>query len=142
MLSSLARVTQEIKDEAFMQQNVRLSQIGAIMLGVRDVPQAVAFYEKKLGLNVMMQEPQLALLQCGTVMLGLSRGHAQTAPHVAGATEVVFQVETVRAAHRALMTQGVSFVTEPRQATLTDWVAHFRDPDGHLLSIFGPEGQV
>jgi predicted enzyme related to lactoylglutathione lyase len=73
---------------------------------------------------------------------GLSRGHTHAAPHVAGATEVVFQVESVRATHRALIVQGISFVTEPHQATPTDWVAHFRDADGHLLSIFGPEGQA
>ena len=125
-----------------MQQNVRLSQISAIMLGVRDVPQALAFYEEKLGLKVIMQEPQLALLQCGTVMLGLSRGHVHAAPNVTGATEVVFQVETVRAAHRDLPSQGVSFTSEPHQVTPTDWVAHFRDVDGHLLSVFGPEGQT
>ncbi len=123
-----------------MQQNIRLSQINAVMLGVRDLPQALAFYKGKLGLKVIIEEPQLALLECGTVMLGLSRGHAHAAPHVAGATEVVFQVETVRAAHRALTAQGVSFVTEPHQVTPTDWAAHFRDRDGHLLSIFGPEG--
>ena len=125
-----------------MQQHVRLSQISAIMLGVRDVPQALAFYEEKLGLTVIMQEPQLALLQCGTVMLGLSRGHVHAAPNVTGATEVVFQVETVRAAHRDLTSQGVSFTSEPHQVTPTDWVAHFRDVDGHLLSVFGPEGQT
>jgi catechol 2,3-dioxygenase-like lactoylglutathione lyase family enzyme len=125
-----------------MQQHVRLSQISAIMLGVRDVPQALAFYEEKLGLKVIMQEPQLALLQCGTVMLGLSRGHVHAAPNVTGATEVVFQVETVRAAHRDLTSRGVSFSSEPHQVTPTEWVAHFRDVDGHLLSIFGPEGQT
>lgn len=125
-----------------MQQNIRLSRISAIMLGVRDLPQALAFYKEKLGLDVIMQESQLALLQCGTVILGLSRGHARAVPHVAGATEVVFQVESVRVAHKALTAQGVSFVTEPHQATPMDWVAHFRDVDGHLLSIFGPEGQA
>jgi catechol 2,3-dioxygenase-like lactoylglutathione lyase family enzyme len=125
-----------------MQETMRLSQISAIMLGVRDLSQALAFYRDKIGLKVIMQESQLALLQCGTIMLGLSRGHAQAATHIAGATEVVFRVESVRAAHRSLTVQGVSFVTEPRQATSTDWVAHFRDIDGHLLSIFGPEGQA
>jgi catechol 2,3-dioxygenase-like lactoylglutathione lyase family enzyme len=125
-----------------MQQHVRLSQISAIMLGVRDLPQALAFYEKQLGLKVIMRESQLALLQCGTVMLGLSRGHVRAAPNVTGATEVVFQVETVRAAHRDLTSKGVSFTSEPHQVTPTDWVAHFRDVDGHLLSIFGPEGKA
>jgi catechol 2,3-dioxygenase-like lactoylglutathione lyase family enzyme len=120
----------------------QLSQISAIMLGVRDLPQALAFYNETLGLEVIMQEPQLALLRCGTVLLGLSLGHTRSAPHIAGATEVVFQVEAVRAAHSALAALGVKFVTEPHPATQTDWVAHFRDTDGHLLSIFGAEGHA
>jgi len=119
-----------------------ISGITAVMLGVRDMPAALAFYRDKLGLAVIMQESTLALLQCGAVMLGLSRGHAQAGPHIAGATEVVFRVDNVRAAHCALTAQGISFLSEPRQATPNDWVAHFRDVDGHLLSIFGPEGAV
>jgi catechol 2,3-dioxygenase-like lactoylglutathione lyase family enzyme len=124
-----------------MADPVRLSRIAAVMLGVRELAPALAFYADKLGLKVIMQEPALALLQCGTVMLGLSRGHVNLAAHVAGATEVVFGVDNVRATHQALSAQGVVFMSEPRQATPTDWVAHFKDPDGHLLSIFGPEDQ-
>jgi catechol 2,3-dioxygenase-like lactoylglutathione lyase family enzyme len=119
-----------------------LSQIKAVMLGVRDLPAALAFYQDKLGLKAIMQEPNLALFQCGAVLLGLSRGHTNLAPHVAGATEIVFQVQSVRAAHQALTASGVVFTTEPRQATPTDWVAHFKDVDGHLLSVFGPEGKA
>ena len=125
-----------------MQTNIGLSQIKAVMLGVRDLPAALAFYQDKLGLKAIMQEPALALLQCGNVLLGLSRGHTNLAPQVAGATEVVFQVESVRAAYQALVAQGVVFTTDPRQATPTDWVAHFKDVDGHLLSVFGPEGKA
>jgi catechol 2,3-dioxygenase-like lactoylglutathione lyase family enzyme len=123
-------------------QNVQLARISAVMLGVRDLQQSLVFYKEKLGLKVIMQEPSLALLQCGNVMLGLSRGHATVAPHIAGATEVVFQVESVRAAHQALLAQGVSFMTEPRQVTPTDWAANFKDVDGHILSVFGPEGSA
>jgi catechol 2,3-dioxygenase-like lactoylglutathione lyase family enzyme len=120
-------------------QPFQLSRISNIMLGVRDLEKALAFYNGKLGLPVTMQLAQLALLNSGPVTLGLSTGHTRMAPHVAGATEVVFQVEHVRAAYAALQQQGITFMNEPRQATPTDWVAHFRDPDGHLLSIFGPE---
>jgi len=125
-----------------MADPIRLSHIIAVMLGVREMAPALAFYTEKLGLKVIMQEPALALLQSGTMMLGLSRGHVNLAPHVSGATEVVFAVENVRATHRALSAQGVTFMSEPRQATPTEWVAIFKDPDGHLLSVFGPEGSV
>ena len=125
-----------------MAGEIQLSRITAVMLGVRDLGVALAFYKERLGLAVIFQEPALALLQCGPVMLGLSRGHVNLAPHVAGATEVVFAVENVRAAHQALSAQGIVFTREPRQATPTDWVAVFKDPDGHLLSVFGPEGSA
>ena len=121
---------------------IQLSRITAVMLGVRDVAQSLEFYKEKLGLKAIMQEPGLALLDCGGVMLGLSRGHVSLAAHVAGATEVVFAVESVRGAHKDLTEKGITFMSEPRQATPTDWVAHFKDPDGHLLSIFGPEGSA
>jgi catechol 2,3-dioxygenase-like lactoylglutathione lyase family enzyme len=125
-----------------MEPIVHLSGIHAVMLGVRDLTQSVAFYRDQLGLKVKMQEPQIALLDAGAITLGLSPGHVRMAPHVAGATEVVFRVENVRAAHRALGQLGIVFLSEPRQATPSEWVVHFKDPDGHLLSLFGPEGEV
>ena len=35
--------------------------------------------------------------------------------------------------------QGVEFFQEPRQISGPNWGAGFRDPDGHILSIFGPK---
>lgn len=120
----------------------QISGITAVMLGVRDLDQAVQFYTQKLGLTILMKEPQIALLNVGPVRLGLSPGHTRMAPQVAGATEVVFQVESVRGAQKELTAAGVTFLGEPRQVTPTEWASHFRDPDGHLLSIFGPEGKA
>jgi catechol 2,3-dioxygenase-like lactoylglutathione lyase family enzyme len=124
-----------------MAESVQLSRIAAIMLGVRDLPAAIAFYKDKLGLNLIMQEPALALLQCGNVMLGLSPRHMNAAP-LAEAVEVSFGVDNLRAMHKALVKKGVAFLSEPRQVTPTDWAVHFRDVDGHLLSLFGPEGKA
>ena len=76
----------------------------------------------------------------GTFRWVLSRGLAQaTTSQIAGATEVVFAVEHVRAAYDALRGQGVEFVNEPRVVSPGNYAANFRDPDGHLLSVFGPE---
>jgi catechol 2,3-dioxygenase-like lactoylglutathione lyase family enzyme len=124
-----------------MAESVQLSRIAAIMLGVRDLAAAIAFYKDKLGLNLIMQEPALALLQCGNVMLGLSPRHINAAP-LAEAVEVSFGVDNLRATHKALGEKGVAFLSEPRQVTPTDWAVHFRDVDGHLLSLFGPEGKA
>jgi catechol 2,3-dioxygenase-like lactoylglutathione lyase family enzyme len=128
--------------ELLMADPLPLSRIAAVMLGVRDINVALAFYQDQLGLKVIMQEPGLALLQCGNVMIGLSPGHVRFAPQVVGATEVSFGVDNLRATHKALMEKGVTFMGEPRQATPTDWAVHFKDVDGHLLSLFGPEGKA
>jgi catechol 2,3-dioxygenase-like lactoylglutathione lyase family enzyme len=124
-----------------MAEATQLSRIAAIMLGVRDLAQAVAFYKDKLGLKMIMQEPALALMQCGTVMLGLSPRHVNPAP-LAEAVEVSFGVDNLRATHKALGEKGVVFLGEPRAVTPTDWAVHFKDVDGHLLSLFGPEGKA
>jgi catechol 2,3-dioxygenase-like lactoylglutathione lyase family enzyme len=122
-----------------MTEAVQLSRIAAIMLGVRDLPAAIGFYKDKLGLKLIMQEPALALLQCGNILLGLSPRHMNAAP-LAEAVEISFGVDNLRATHKALGENGVAFLSEPRQVTPTDWAVHFRDVDGHLLSLFGPEG--
>ena len=57
---------------------------------------------------------------------------------MAGGTEIVFGVEDVTAAHAALTARGVAFLSAPRNVTGDQWAANFRDPDGHLLSVFGP----
>jgi catechol 2,3-dioxygenase-like lactoylglutathione lyase family enzyme len=123
-----------------MPETIEISGVAAVMFGVTDLPAAVAFYSQKLGLKVLMHTPTIALLQCGAVMLGLNPGMLKSAPNLVGATEVVLRVPSVRAAHRALLAQGIAFISEPHQVTPTDWAAHFRDLDGHLLSIFGAEG--
>jgi catechol 2,3-dioxygenase-like lactoylglutathione lyase family enzyme len=123
-----------------MADPLQLSRIAAVMLGVRDLASALEFYKDKLGLKVIMHEPGLALLQCGSVMVGLNPGLTTLAPHVAGATEVSFGVDNLRATYKALREKGVTFMSEPRQVTPTDWAVHFKDVDGHLLSLFGPEG--
>ncbi|HXO37704.1 MAG TPA: VOC family protein [Candidatus Acidoferrum sp.] len=124
-----------------MAETAQLSRIAAIMLGVRNLPQAIAFYKDKLGLEVIMQESELALMQCGSVILGLSPRHANAAP-LAEAVEISFGVDNLRATHKALGDKGVVFLGEPRAVTPTDWAVHFKDVDGHLLSLFGPEGKA
>jgi catechol 2,3-dioxygenase-like lactoylglutathione lyase family enzyme len=124
-----------------MAESVQLSRIAAIMLGVRDLAAAIAFYKDTLGLKVIIQEPALALLQCGNIMLGLSPQHMNAAP-LGEAVEVSFGVDNLRVTHKALVDKGVVFLSEPRAVTPTDWAVHFRDVDGHLLSLFGPEGKT
>jgi lactoylglutathione lyase len=117
----------------------KLNAIGVIMLGVKDAQRSTAFYRDKLGLAVKSAFEGFVFLEGGAVTLCLSEALAKNSPSPVGATEVVFSVADVRAAYEALRGQGVEFSHAPRAVSGPMWAANFRDPDGHGLSIFGPE---
>jgi catechol 2,3-dioxygenase-like lactoylglutathione lyase family enzyme len=117
----------------------KVPAISMIMLGVRDMEKSVQFYRDRLGLAVKQQFPGFAMFDTGTVTLVLSEDSAKGAASVAGATEVIFSVEDVRAGAEALQKQGVEFSHAPHQVNGPMWAANFPDPDGHLLTLFGPE---
>jgi catechol 2,3-dioxygenase-like lactoylglutathione lyase family enzyme len=120
--------------------NFKLTQIGIVMLGVQQMEQSMTFYRDKLGLVFKGQNEGFAFLDGGGVTLCLSEPLARASGgQMSGAVEVVFSVEDVRAAHQALAARGVKFTHEPRNVTGPLWAANFDDPDGHHLSIFGPE---
>ena len=117
----------------------RLTQINNVMLGTTDLARSLAFYRDTLGLAVQFERLGFVFLNAGGVTLSLSTTHKKLATPVAGGTEVVFGVADVTAAHEALRARGVEFLNAPRNVTGDQWAANFRDPDGHLLSVFGPE---
>jgi len=122
-----------------MAEQFRLTKVGLVMLGIADLEKSVAFYRDRLGMKLTAQFEGFAFFDGGGMTLALSLGLAQATGKGAGAVEVVFSVEHVGAAYDALRNQGVQFSSEPRVISPGNWGADFRDPDGHILSIFGPE---
>ncbi len=112
-----------------------------IMLGVADVERSIQFYEQTLGRAVRFRSGDIAFIDAGAIGLGLSRDLGRFRQPMGGAVEVVFSVADVHQAWRDLTGKGVSFLREPRQVTPNEWAATFQDPDGHLLSVFGPRGE-
>jgi catechol 2,3-dioxygenase-like lactoylglutathione lyase family enzyme len=117
--------------------NFKLEKIGVIMLDVTNQARSVTFYRDTLGLALQQQFEAFAFFNGGGVMLVLRE--TRTLGGVPGTTEVVFSVEGVREAYAALKGKGVTFVNEPRVVSGPMWGANFNDPDGHRLSLFGPE---
>ncbi len=122
-----------------MAEQFRLTKIGLVMLGVGDLDRSVAFYRDRLGLKLSAQFEGFAFFDGGGVTLVVNTGLAQALGKGPGDSQVIFSVEHVRAAYDALRSQGVEFVNEPRVVSPGNWAANFHDPDGHLLSVFGPE---
>ena len=109
------------------------------MLGVADVEKSVTFYRDRLGMRMTAQFEGFAFFDGAGVTLALNSGLAKAIGKGPGDTEIVFSVEHVSAAYDALSAAGVNFRNEPRAVAGTNWAANFADPDGHALSIFGPE---
>lgn len=122
------------------QSNFKLHNIGVVMLGVKELGRSVAFYRDALGLALKTQFEGFAFLDGGGITLALSEALGRSAPAIAGATEVVFSVGDVKGARKALGERGIAFTHEPRNVAGPMWAANFNDPDGHKLSVFGPEG--
>ena len=120
-------------------QRFNLPPVSMIMLGVRDLVKSVSFYRDRLGIDVRQRIPGFAFLDSGALTIILSEPLAKNVSPLAGATEVIFSVNDVRASYEALKNQGVEFSQEPRNVSGPMWAANFRDPDGHLLTLFGPE---
>lgn len=115
--------------------NPSLKGVQYVMFGVADLKTSVAFYENKLGLKARQVSDDLAFLDAGTISLVLS----SEVGRAAGDAEVVFGTDHVEATSRLLKKTGIVLVQEPHLVSGDSWAASFRDPDGHILSIFGPE---
>jgi catechol 2,3-dioxygenase-like lactoylglutathione lyase family enzyme len=115
------------------------AKISHVMLGVESTARSLEFYRDKLGLSVQSEHPGFAFLDAGGFTLALSEGLARASETRVGATELVFGVEDVRAEYESLKSKGVVFALEPRAVAGPMFAANFTDPDGHRLSIFGPE---
>jgi catechol 2,3-dioxygenase-like lactoylglutathione lyase family enzyme len=110
------------------------------MLGVSSIENSLRFYRDRLEMRVQHQIPGFAFLDGGSLTLALSEDIWAHMGKTAGAMELVLGVDNVRASYAALKAKDVEFTNEPRNVNGREWAANFRDPDGHLLSIFGPPG--
>jgi len=115
------------------------SQVSMIMLGVEQIDRSVTFYRDTLALELRNQSPEFAFFSAGAITLGLALPLGQAVQPRAGAVEIIFPVESVTAAHGRLTGHGCQFLNRPREVTPGSWAATFTDPDGHRLTLFGPQ---
>lgn len=113
----------------------RLSSVGYVMLGTADIKTATEFYGSKLGLKIVQQTDDVVFFDAGKITIVISTAVGRDP----GSTEIVFSVDSVQAAYEALTRQGLVFENTPHQVSGSSWAANFRDPDRHILSLFGPK---
>lgn len=114
-------------------------EVSHIILGVSDMARALSFYRDVVGLDVLSESTAFTFLDAGTIRLALT-------PHAApggedSRTEIVLAADDVADAFRELSGRGAAFEVSLRAVMSQDGAelhaAHFRDPDGHLVSITG-----
>jgi len=115
---------------------MHIKNLAFVMLGAADVDRSVAFYRDGLGLTLSGRFEDFAFLDTGSVTLVLTGELARSGSASEEGCEVVFAVESVRAAYEALKDR-IAFANEPRLVNPQNWAVNFRDPDGHLLSLYG-----
>lgn len=137
-----------------------LSSLDQVLLEVRDVAEAEAWYSGTLGLPRLGAEDGRVVFDIGGLRLVLvGRGAPSdrepataasvgaVAPIGSGVEEPLlrFRVHDVQVAYQALRSRGVRFREAPRLArpgeeAPAEWVAVFEDPEGRPLAIVASGG--
>lgn len=114
-------------------------QVSHIIVRVADMARSLAFYRDLVGLPVLSESPVFTFLDAGSIRLALNA--AAGTEQDTSATEIVFEVDDVQAAYESMAARGVPFELAPRAVMENEerslHAAHFRDPDGHVVSITG-----
>ena len=111
-----------------------------VRIFVRDWPRAVAFYSDTLGIPLASRSDDFgwAQLDTGAAQLALERvppdepEGEQLVGRFVGAS---LAVDDLEACYARLCARGVEFVAPPERMPWGGSLAHFRDPDGNVLTL-------
>jgi catechol 2,3-dioxygenase-like lactoylglutathione lyase family enzyme len=114
---------------------LQLGAIGQISRPVSDIAKAVHWYGEVLGLPHLYTFGDLAFFDCAGTRLYLSTAEEPGEPSV-----LYFRVDDINAAYDELVARGIEFEGAPhlihRHADgVEEWMAFFKDPDGHYLAL-------
>jgi DNA-binding CsgD family transcriptional regulator/catechol 2,3-dioxygenase-like lactoylglutathione lyase family enzyme len=126
--SALAQLEQPVS-------TLSLGPIGQISRSVRDIREAEDWYKNVLGLPHLYTFGKLAFFDCGGTRLFLSETE-----HAGPESILYLKVPHIAAAHEALQSRGVGFVSAPHMIHqhadgTEEWMAFFNDLEGRPLAI-------
>ncbi len=121
---------------------------------VRDWPRALRFYTETVGIPLAFASEEMgwAQLDTGACQLALERTTEETAERPGDAAEpeeplvgrfvgASLSVDDVEDTYERLSARGVEFLGAPELMPWGGMLAHFRDPDGNVLTLVGsPRG--
>ncbi|MGA8440571.1 MAG: VOC family protein [Candidatus Sulfotelmatobacter sp.] len=117
---------------------IGITRLGQIAINAKDIDRAAAFYQDKLGLNLLFKAPPgLAFFDCGGVRLMLGRAEKPEFNHPSSV--LYFVVPDIQGAYEKLKESGVHFEDEPhviaRMPAHDLWMTFFRDSEQNLLAL-------
>lgn len=114
-------------------------KVAHVILRVRDLPESVAFYRDRVGLDLASESPAFAFFDGGSISVALNASPSE--PRDDTKTEIALEVDNVAATYEEMAGRGIDFEVELRPVMEQDGrtlqAAHFHDPDGHIWSITG-----
>ncbi len=131
-----------------MANEVSITGVQQFALTVSDLDRSKEFYESTLGLKMIARfdPPGLMFFYAGDVRLSL-----QKVEKVEAVSSVIyFRVDDIHASANVLKRNSVELELDPQlifpdneghfgEAGEEEWMAFFRDPDGHLLALASRE---
>ena len=117
-------------------------ELYAVRIFVRRWPEACAFYGETLGLSGRYRNDEAgwAEYDLGGPCLGVERveaGDSEGEALVGRFLGVSLRVDDIDRVYRSLSDKGVDFSSPPERQPWGGSLAHFRDPDGNVLTLLG-----
>ena len=117
-------------------------RLAAVRVFTADAERSIRFYEETVGLRLESgsAEDQYALFDTGATKLIIEPVDSEDAEDldlIGRFVGVSFEVADVVEVHRQLEARGVRFAAPPEKQPWGGTLAHFRDPDGNILTLLG-----
>lgn len=114
-----------------------IKRVGQVSIPVHNIEKSVTFYKEKLGLLVLYEGENMALLECSGLRLILSLPEKAEFDHPSSI--IYFEVQDIQMAYERLLEKGIAFTQKPhciaKMENIETWMAFFRDPDGNTQAI-------
>lgn len=119
------------------EDTLEIKSIGQIAITVQDLEAATAFYRDVLGIKLLFEVPGMSFFDLGGVRLMIALPEREEFDHPASI--LYYRVDDIEAAHRVLLSRGVTFERGPELVHKAEdhdlWLAFFRDMDGNFMSL-------
>ena len=117
-------------------------KLRALRIFVTDWDRALRFYSETLGMRVEFAGSEMgwAELDTGEARLALERidaGDEEARELVGRFVAVSLEVADIQERYKSLVAKGVEFLAPPEHQAWGGVLAHFRDPDGNVLTLLG-----